>query len=328
MNMKSLGATGRGYLGLSVRVLLVLMTWAFVATASVHAQGVGTGTAAVNIGDALGTPGGTANVTVSLATENEEAAAAQIDVMFDPELLSITAEDCVKDARLTNQTLNVFVLGDPADTVRIAVSDQSPPIAQLTAGALATCAFHIAEDAPFGDTDLIADTVVVGARSGQRICGPGTTDCDSSDGVVSIGEATATPTATNTPTRQQTPTNTPTRQATATSTSEATATVTPTVEGTATNTPEGGTPTNTPEVTVTNTVAPTATNTPPPTATSTEGQEGSPTATRTNTPGGGGAKGTEDDSCAIVPASQMNPMRSLILLVVPAMLLWGRRRRL
>jgi len=51
------------------------------------------------------------------------------------------------------------------------------------------------------------------------------------------------------------------------------------------------------------------------------------TRTRTiNTPGGGGA-GTEDDSCAIVPASQVNPMRSLILLVVPALLLWGRRRR-
>jgi hypothetical protein len=323
MNMKSLGAVGRGYLGLSTRVLFALMAWAFLAAAPVHAQGVGTGTAAVNIGNALGSPGGTANVTVSLATQNEEAAAAQIDVMFDPALLSITAEDCVKDARLTNQTLNVFLLGDPADTVRIAVSDQSPPIAQLTAGPLATCAFQIADDAPFGDTDLIADTVVVGARSGQRICGPGTTACDSTDGVVSIGAPTATPTATSTPTRQQTPTNTATREPTATSTLEATATVTPTGEATATDTPEVGTPTNTPVATNTNTRPPTATNTPEPTATSTEGQ---PTSTRTNTPGGG--KGADDDSCAIVPPSQVNPLRSLMLLAVPALLLWSRRRRL
>jgi hypothetical protein len=306
------------------------MAWAFLGTTSVHAQGVGTGTAAVNIGDALGSPGGTANVTVSLATENEEVATAQVDVMFDPELLSITVEDCVKDARLTNQTLNVFVIGDPADTVRIAVSDQSPPIAQLTAGALATCAFRIADDAPFGDTDLVADRGAVGSRSGQRICGPGAEDtpCDSTDGVVSIGEPTATPTATNTPTSQATPTNTGQATATITPTGEATATVTPTGGATATDTPEEeGTPTNTPEVTVTNTRAGTATSTPEATATPTEGAEGSPTSTRTRTPGGAGL-GTEDDSCAIVPATQVNPMRSLMLLAVPALLLWGRRRRL
>jgi hypothetical protein len=284
----------------------------------------------VNIGNALANPGGAANVTVSLATENEEAAAAQIDVMFDPALLSITTEDCVKDARLTAQALNVFLLGDPANTVRIAVSDQGPPIARLTAGALVSCAFHVAEDAPFGDTDLVAGTVVVGARSGQRICGPDTTDCDSADGVVSIGAATATPTATNTPTSQPTATSTATPQPTATSTREATSTATRTVQATATVTPTGGgegTPTNTPEATVTNTRAPTATSTPQPTATSTEGQEGTPTATRTNTPPSGD-KGNGGGGCAIVSVSQVNPLRSLILLAVPALLLWGRRRRL
>jgi hypothetical protein len=314
---------------LSANALLVFAAWALLGTAPVHAQGVGTGTAAVNIGNALGSPGGAANVTVSLATENEEAAAAQIDVMFDPALLSIATEDCVKDARLTSQALNVFLLGDPADTVRIAVSDQSPPIARLTAGALVSCAFHVAENAPFGDTALVADTVVVGARSGQRICGPGTTACDSTDGVVSIGVPTVTPTATITPTPQQTPTNTSTRQPTSTATPETTATATPTVQVTATVTPTGGgegTPTNTPEATMTNTRAATATSTPQPTATSTEGQEGTPTSTRTNTPGGG-ANGNGSGGCAIVPVSQVNPLRSLILLAIPALLLWGRRRR-
>jgi len=35
----------------------------------------------------------------------------------------------------------------------------------------------------------------------------------------------------------------------------------------------------------------------------------------------------EDDSCAIVPVEQANPLRSLVLLIGPAVLLWGRRRR-
>jgi hypothetical protein len=312
-------------------MLLALAALAFLWTPSADAQGVGTGTAAVNIGDALGTPGGTANVVVSLATENEEVASAQIDVMFDPELLTITAEDCVKDARLDDHTLNVFVLGgETPDTLRIAVSDQSPPIAQLTEGALASCAFQIADDAPLGDTDLVADRVVVGARSGQRVCGPDEeVVCDSRDGVVSIGLATPTPTATRTPTRAATATNTPTRAATATVTPTGdgdTPTPTQTVDGntaTPTATVDGGTPTNTPQATATST-PPQATDTPGPTNTPTEGV--APTSTRTNTPGG--LQGVEDDSCAIVPAAQVNPLRSLLLLVGPALLLWGRRRKL
>jgi len=35
----------------------------------------------------------------------------------------------------------------------------------------------------------------------------------------------------------------------------------------------------------------------------------------------------EDDSCAIVPVQQASPLRSLVLLIGPAVLLWGRRRR-
>jgi hypothetical protein len=327
MSMNPVAAIGRGYASVLTRVLLVLVAWAFVGTSAVSAQGggagVGTGTAAVNIGDALGIPGGTATVVVSLATENAEVASAQIDVMFDPAILSINPDDCVKDARLTAQALNVFVLG--GDTLRVAVSDQSPPIAQLTAGSLASCPFQIADDAPLGDTDLVADRVVVGSRSGQRICGPDEeVVCDSDDGVVSIGQATNTPTPTNTP--QSTATRTPTREATATSTPTGGATATNTPEPTATVTPtEGGegTPTNTPPATATNTRAATATNTPEPTETETV----PPTATRTNTPGGGG-QGQDDDSCAIVPTAQVNPLRSLLLLRGPAALLWARRRRL
>lgn len=109
------------------------------------------------------------------------------------------------------------------------------------------------------------------------------------DGFITIQEAEFTPTATPVE-----PTATPTGGPTDTPTD------TPTEGPT-----EGPTDTPTSEVQPTDTPTERPTEPPPPTS----------------------APFDADDSCAIVPIEQSNPLGALVLLIGPAALLWGRRRR-
>jgi hypothetical protein len=290
---------------------------AFVA----EARAGTTGTTLTMTGGA-GVAGGTVAATLSLSGSEDEAVSAAVDVLFDGDVLALEFADCAIDPRLEDShQLGGRVTGDDPDrrlVIDVFVQGTPKVLPPLGDGALVTCDFGIQAGVPTGTTTLELVDPLVADDQGTRI------DTDVVDGQIVIGVApTATPTPTNTP------------QSSVTSTATATATVTPTGDGgTPTNTPEAtatvtptieeGTPTNTPEAT--DTPPATATETPEPTATETEGVE--PTATRTNTPGGPQQPGTEDDSCAIVPASQVNPLRSLLLLVGPALLLWGRRRKL
>ena len=97
--------------------------------------------------------------------------------------------------------------------------------------------------------------------------------------------------------------------------------------GTATATATPMTPTEAPEATATGTGGPveTPTEEPVPTDTPTMGPTVTPVPP-TNTPRPTHGSRDQDDSCAMVPVSRVEPMRSLILLIVPAALLWRRRR--
>jgi hypothetical protein len=130
----------------------------------------------------------------------------------------------------------------------------------------------------------------VSRAEGEVICGVGSEiDCDVTNGVVSVEEPTPVPTATMIPTEEPTPT--------------------PTMEPTAEPT------------------EPTEGPTEEPTEGPTEEPTEHPTQRPTQQPTQGGGAFDEDDSCAIVPLEQANPLRSLLLLLGPAALLWGRRRR-
>jgi hypothetical protein len=316
--MKGMKLLAGPTLGSRLAVVAGLAIVALVAQAR-----AGTGPALTMTGG-TGVPGGTVAATLSLSASQGEAVSAAVDVLFDGDLLNLQFSNCAIASRISStHQLGGRVTGVAPDkrlVIDVFVQGTPEVLPPLGDGNLVTCQFGILPGVPTGTTTLELTDPLVADNQGRPING-----VQLVNGVIVIVTApTATPTPTNTPSHPPTATATNTPPPTAT----ATATATPT------NTGVGGTPTDTPEPsptgTVTNTRPPTATSTPPPTATATRTPTAviSPTATatRTNT---AKARGTaDDDSCAIVPASQVDPLRSLILLVVPALLLWGRRRKL
>ncbi|MGA8184154.1 MAG: hypothetical protein WB819_11005 [Terriglobia bacterium] len=236
----------------------------------------------------------------------------------------------------------------PQKRLRIGVFPSlDSPQAAFTDGDLLTCDFAVAADATIGArVDLTAVEPVQVVRSDLSVvCGPGSmpmVDCGTQDGAVFVGEA-PTPTPTDTPevsptdTPEVSPTDTPevsptdTPEVSPTDTPEVSPTDTPEVSPT--DTPEVS-PTDTPEVSPTDTpeVSPTDTPEVSPTDTPEVGPTDTPEVGPTNTPVRPTAtaspkKSGDDDGCAIVPAQQSRPFRALVLLIGPALLLWGRRRR-
>ena len=203
------------------------------------------------------------------------------------------------------------------------------PLNIIPNGTLVNCTFDVAENPDIaGSTPLtfgllqVADDTIPSSLPIPALGIPGSInlvpcqdDEDCPDGKVcsddGVCRAAPTPTPTGTgPTATQTPTvttpvsvvtNTPTRTFTS-----GTSTPTRTFTGT------GGDPTLTPTPTATDGTGGTTT----PTRTA--------TATRTGGDGGGGGGGCD---CAIQPAQEAGWMRTLLPLLIPAAMLWGRRRR-
>lgn len=303
--MKAMKLLGRPTLGTCVGLLAGAATLALAVAAN-----AGTGPTLTMTGG-TGVPGGSVGATLSISNSLDEAVSAAVDVGFDGDVLDLQFSDCAIASRLEDtHQLGGRVTGDTPDrrlVLDVFVQGTPEVLPPLGDGDLVTCQFSILPGVPTGSTSLVLADPLVGDDQGMPI-----EPVQLVDGVIVIGEApTPTPTATSTPT---TPAGTPTSTATVTGGVD-TPTATPT------NTGEVGTPTNTPPATATNTPPPTATVT----ATETEVVPPTNTPTRTNTPRPSNPE--DDDSCAIVPASQVNPWRSLMLLVVPALLLWGRRRR-
>jgi hypothetical protein len=260
-----------------------------------------------------GVPGGTVSVTLSLADDVADAGvSAGIDLLFGEELefFPPVAESCAVAERLEDThavagrllqsgvlNLEVFVSGTP-----------NPPPA-LGNGPLVTCDFRIKEGVPAGTVALEIASPFLGDDQGQQI------PVRVRDGSVQVVADIATPTPTSTATPQPTDTRTatPTNTTGLTATPTATSTNTPPTQATATATAtRTGT---TPAATAT------STNTPPTqaTATATATRTGAtPTATRR--PGGG------DSGCAVAPAAA-DGYPATALLLLPALLLWVRRRR-
>jgi len=265
-----------------------------------------------------GVPGGTVSVTLALDRDVEdEAVSAGIDLLFDAEKLDFfvpVAGSCAVAPRLDDThgiggrllepgvlNLELFVAGTP---------DPLPPLGN---GDLATCDFRIKEGVPTGTVALVIDSPFLGDAQGMEI--PVVTR----DGSIFITDMLPTETPTVTATPQVTATATPT------GTVQATAT--------ATATPTGGT--STPDATAT------ATGSIPPTATATPTDDISATATATTTPSvpatitpsrtvthtpTAAPSASDDDSCNVVSPRQGSTSRSMVLLLMPALLLWLRRR--
>jgi len=271
-----------------------------------------------------GVPGGTVAVMLALSGSNNEATAASADVNFGDNGLELDFTACAIDPRLsTTHLLAGRALSDSVLNLEVTVLGAPAVRPPLGDGVLATCDIGIPLGTPTGTVAVTFDFAAVSDNAGAEVEVVGVPG-----DIVIVAELPITPTPT--PTTGVAATVTVTSTATPTNTGGgATPTATPTNGGGATPTETGGV-----EPTATEGVEPTATL---PVATVTGGPEPTETAgveptntrlsLRTPTRVGGGGFTTEDDSCSIVPVEQSNPMRSLILLIGPAALLWGRRRR-
>lgn len=267
-----------------------------------------------------GVPGGTVAVMLALSGSNNEATAASADVDFGDNGLELNFAACAIDPRLsTTHLLAGRSISDSVLNLEVAVLGAPAVRPPLGDGVLATCDIGIPLGTPTGTVAVTFDFAAVSDNAGAEV------EVEGVPGeIIIVASLPATPTPTPTTGPSATTTRTATSTATPTNTSGATAT--PTSTTTATPTETGVQPTETEEVPPTATATPTNTVPVGPTETEVVPSTRTRTAAPTATAGGGGAIG-DDDSCSIVPVEQSNPMRSLILLIGPAALLWGRRRR-
>ncbi|MBX3026267.1 hypothetical protein KF840_15260 [bacterium] len=276
----------------------------------------------LSIDGGTGVPGGTVAVTLSLADDVADVGvSAGIDLRFGAESLEFfepVAENCAVAERISEthgvagRLLDVDVLN-----IEVFVAGAPNPPPPLGNGEIVTCEFRVKDGVPAGTVALEIESPFLGDADGAQI------PVRIRNGSVRIisEPPTRTPTATATPVS----TNTPTASATLTRTTGATATATATVTGTS-----GATNTATATPTVTNTRSPvtstataTATQTSvtphTPTATATATRTGAtPTATKKKSSGGGG--------CNVVPTDPAASPEAAALLLLPALLLWVRRR--
>lgn len=284
-----------------------------------------------------GVPGSTVSVTVALANDVANAAAsADVDIVFPADQLTFSppvAVNCTVASRLaTTHQVGGHIEGDNTIILSIFVSDSPVVIPHLGNGPLAICGLRIKPGVPAGTAALVIDNPGLFDDQGNPL------QVTTKDGFVTIQEPVSpTPTATTTPTTVVPPSVTATLTRTIGTTPTATRTGSP--EGTPSATPTGSgvatpsaTPTGsgvaTPTGTPTGSKAVTPTNTPTgatPTRTGSVGPTNTPTGGRTATPTTFGFN--DDDSCSIVPVERSSSARSLVLLLVPALLLWARRRR-
>ena len=288
-----------------------------------------------------GVPGGTVSVTLSLADDPAGAGvSAGVDVNFAAESLQFfepVDDNCALAERISTThgvagrllgpddgpplNLEVFVLGNP-----------SPPLPPLGNGELVTCDFRIKPGVPVGTVSLEIDAPVLGNAHGTPI--PVRVRNGSVQVVAELPTATPTPS----PTPQLTDTSTPKATATDTVAVTATATGTPNTPTATSTSSTPGSPTSTATATATSSTPPptsiattTATSIATTTATSSTPLS---TATATATRTGGGPtvtktaqKGADDDSCNIARPDPSATPGATVLLLLPALLLWMRRRQ-
>ncbi|MDX2168825.1 MAG: hypothetical protein SF182_17260 [Deltaproteobacteria bacterium] len=260
-----------------------------------------------------GVPGGTVSVTLALDRAQDNAVSAGMDLLFDAEKLEFfvpVADSCSVAERIADtHAIGGRILEPGVLNLEIFVSGTPDPLPPLGNGDLATCDFLIKPGVPTGTVALEIESPFLGDEEGQEI--PVVTRGGS---IVIVDQLpTATPTVTSTPpvtaTATATPTDTPPTEATSTATATPTDTFgpgTPTATATATDTSGPGTPTAT--ATITSTVPPTATH------------------TVTRTPTIGVRTPTDnDDGCNVVSPRESNGSAAALLLL-PALLLWVRRR--
>ena len=132
------------------------------------------GMVTLTVGSSSSAAGQTAAISVDVSGGNGEVATAQIDLLFDPNTLTITdpGTACVKDPRLTQHVMSASLPDMPPAPVglqrlRLFVGDISAPIATFADGRIATCTFQIKAGASGAATVVAGDRLNVGDARGD-----------------------------------------------------------------------------------------------------------------------------------------------------------------
>ena len=138
----------------------------------IFAHGRG-GMVTLAVGAVAGAPGDTVSVPIDLSGGQGEVATAQLDLLFDPAVMTIEnpSSACVKDPRLTEHVFSAIVTNSPPppaglQRLRLFVGDVTPPVAAFGDGRIATCTFQVQATAASQAT-LAADRLNVGDVHGD-----------------------------------------------------------------------------------------------------------------------------------------------------------------
>lgn len=144
--------------------------------------------------DAVGIPGGTASVEVTLLRQEDAmVVGTQNDLTFNDEVLSIQRGDCVINPDIGpdspfDKELQQNVLSDPPRVRGIIVALNN--VQTIPDGLLYTCPFRVAADAAEGSYAITNDNLVASTATGMRLSVEGE-NCN-----VVVAAATVTPTPT------------------------------------------------------------------------------------------------------------------------------------
>ena len=149
--------------GVVCTVAAVLLTSPLVARGAI-----------ISCGDVTADQGGTATVVIELGLEGEEeVAGTQNDLSFDPAVFAIGTGDCEINPAIGPDTVpgknlsTNIIPGDPPRIRNLVVSlDNVEPI---PAGALYTCVFSVAEDAPLGSHELVNSNAIASSPAGTQL---------------------------------------------------------------------------------------------------------------------------------------------------------------
>jgi len=132
------------------------------------------GMVTLTVGAVAGAPGDSVNVPIDLSGGHGEVATAQLDLLFDPNALSIDdpGSACVKDGRLTEHVFSAIVTNSPPapdglQRLRLFIGDIAPPVATFEDGRLITCTFQVKSSATTQQLALAADRLNVGDAHGD-----------------------------------------------------------------------------------------------------------------------------------------------------------------
>ena len=130
------------------------------------------GMVTLTVGAAAGAAGDTVSVPIDLSGGQGEVATAQLDLLFDPNVLAIDdpGSACVKDPRLTEHVFSAIITNSPPppdglQRLRLFVGDITPPVATFDDGRIVTCTFQVKGTAT--TQPLAADRLNIGDAHGD-----------------------------------------------------------------------------------------------------------------------------------------------------------------